>query len=130
MSFNKKKYIVVFLTQEQSTYSVLKIKKFNPSIDTVKYLKNTYPINVSIPTYTRLLKLYYFIDIKEGQISFNKNNNKSLISPEIIDLIVSRKIIHQLTSNLTDTAIKMNLMMIIIGATIGGLLGWIIGGAG
>lgn len=130
----KKKYIVIFLIKEQKVYTQIKKKRFNPSKTEIRFNKDkTYPINISNYTFSKGLKLYFFIDTSIAdncQLSFVKNGKKSLITPEIIDLLISEKIIHQLTSNLTDTAIKMNLMMIIIGAIIGGLIGWIAGGFG
>lgn len=123
----RKKYIAIFLLKEQNTYTVIKHKKFKPTITEIKVSKDkTKTINVSIPIYSKGLKLYYFIDIDKGQLFFDKK--KDIISNEILDLIISKSIIRQLTMNLSDTAFKMNLMYIFIGLIIGGLIGWIAGG--
>lgn len=125
----KKKYIAVFLIKDQNSYSIEKKKRFNPSNKEITFRNKTYIINPSISTFSKGLKKFFLIDINitSGHLLFRKGK-ESVITPEIIDMIISKKIIHQLTSNLTDTAIKMNIMMIIIGAVIGGLIGWIAGG--
>ena len=127
----KKKYIIKFLIKEHGIYTVLKAKRFNPLNKEINFRDKTYIIDINIPTYRKTLKQFYFIDINKTencQLIFYKNKNDSIITPEIMDLIVSKSIIKQLTSNLTDTAFKMNLMYIIFGAIIGGLIGWIAGG--
>ena len=127
----KKKYIIKFLIKEHGIYTVLKTKRFNPLNKEINFRDKTYIIDINIPTYRKTLKQFYFIDINKTencQLIFYKNKNDSIITPEIMDLIVSKSIIKQLTSNLTDTAFKMNLMYIIFGAIIGGLIGWIAGG--
>ena len=127
----KKKYIIKFLIKEHGIYTVLKTKRFNPLNKEINFRDKTYIIDINIPTYRKTLKQFYFIDINKTencQLIFHKNKNDSIITPEIMDLIVSKSIIKQLTSNLTDTAFKMNLMYIIFDAIIGGLIDWIAGG--
>ena len=127
----KKKYIIKFLIKEHGIYTVVKAKRFNPLDTKIDFRNKSYIIDINIPTYRKTLKQFYFIDIKKTencQLIFYKNKNTSIITPEIMDLIVSKSIIKQLTSNLTDTAFKMNLMYVIFGAIIGGLIGWIAGG--
>jgi len=128
----RKKYIIIFMIKEQNLYTEIKRKRFNPINTEINFKDKTYSIDVSKYSYSKGLKLFFFIDIRksvECQLYFNDTKNKSKITPEILDMIISKKIIHQLTYNLTDKAIKLNLMMIIIGACIGGLIGYIIGGA-
>jgi len=127
----KKKYIAVFLIKEKDSYTELSRKKFNPTITEIKYQNKTFIIDISNYTCSKGLKQYYFLDIEKtnnSQLLFDNSKNESGITPEIIDMVISRKIIHQLTSNLTDSAFKLNLMMIFIGLCMGGLLGYIIGG--
>lgn len=127
----KKKYIAIFLIKEKEIYTVLKKKTFKPTNSEISYRDKTYTINVSNPTYSKLLKSFFFIDINKSvncQLSFYKDKNDSNITAEIIDMIISKSIIKQLTSNLTDTAFKMNLMYIAFGMILGGLIGWIAGG--
>ena len=126
-----KKYIIKFLIKEYGIYTILKSKRFNPLDKEISFRDKTYIIDVNNPTFKKTLKQFYFIDIDKTencQLIFHKDKKTSIITPEIMDLIVSKSIIKQLTSNLTDTAFKMNLMYIIFGAIIGGLIGWIAGG--
>ena len=126
----KKKYIAVFMLKEQESYTIQKRKKFNPlDKQKIRFRNKTYLYNIAIPTYSKGLKQYFLFDINSttGHLLFIKNK-ESLITPEIIDDICSKHIIRDLTSNLTNQAFKMNLMMIFLGLVIGGLIGWIAGG--
>ncbi|GAH50916.1 unnamed protein product, partial [marine sediment metagenome] len=124
----KKKYIAIFMLKEQSSYTIKKRKKLNPIKKEISFRDKTYIYNIVIPSYSKGLKQFYLFDIHStiGHLVFIKNK-ESLITPEIIDSICKRKTVLQLTSNLTDTAFKVNLMMIFIGLIIGGLIGWIMG---
>jgi len=125
----KKKYIAIFVLKEQQSYTVQKRKKFNPLKKELSFKDKTYHYKISIPTYSKGLKQFYIFDIHTttGHLLFFKNKD-SLITPEILDMICKRHTIQQLASNLTDTAFKVNLMMVFIGLVIGGLIGWIAGG--
>jgi len=127
----KKKYIVKFLIKEKEIYTVIRSKRIQPTKPEINFRDKTYTIDITNPTYSKVLKLFFFIDIKKSvncQLTFNKTEKTSKITPEIIDMIVSKNIIKQLTSNLTDTAFKTNLMYVLFGLIIGGLIGWIAGG--
>ncbi len=125
--FFKKKYIVILLVKEQSTYNVLLKKKILPTSNFIRYNKKTYPINIDYPTYSKGLSLYYFIDIhKEKQLSFGKSKN-STITPDVLDMIISQNIISQLTENL-GSGFTLTLYNILIGLIIGSLIGFIVGG--
>ena len=127
----KKKYIIKFLIKEKEIYTVIKSKRIQPTTKEVKFRDKTYIIDITNPTYSKVLKLFFFIDIELSencQLSFVKNKKNSKITPEIIDLIVGKSIIKQLTSNLTDSAFRTNLMYVIFGLALGGAIGWIAGG--
>lgn len=125
----KEKYIVIFLIKQQELYKEVSRKKINKSINEIRYnKKKLYPINTSIPSFSKKLKTFFFIDINKGQLFFNKNNKNPILSPKLLDDIVSKSIIKQLTMNLSDTTFKMNLTLVFIGLVIGGLIGWIAGG--
>ena len=126
----KKKYIAVFLLKDQESYTIVKKKKFKPSNSKeIRFKGKLYIIRNLIPSFSKGLKNYYCINIEvaSGHLLFKKNKD-SQITPKLLDTIIKGKIVHQLTSNLTDTAMKMNIMMIAIGGIIGGLIGWIAGG--
>lgn len=128
--FNKKKrYIAVFLTTEQGTYSVLKRKFFKPSDKTVRYVVGkSYKVDVSRPTYTKGLKLFYFIDInpKKGQLFFkaNKDNNEN---PELIDMILRQGIISQIAGSLGKSK-NAGMMSLIFAFIFGAVVGFMIAG--
>lgn len=127
--FNKKKrYIAIFLIKEQNTYSIIGKKLFNPTTTPIQFRSNSYIVNPSIPTYSKGLKLLFFIDIKtKKQLLFEKNKGDN-IDTEIVDLIMSKKIIKQLTSELGGIDYKMLIMYLVIGLVMGGMIGYIIGG--
>lgn len=125
---NKKRYIAVFVIKEQEVRVVLRKRRFKASNSTVRYKKRTFPIDVSHPTYAKGLKLFYFIDIKDGQVLLNEVTEESVINPEILDIILARKIVSQLTSNLANTETKMKVLSVLLGIIIGALGGFIAGG--
>jgi len=127
----KKKYIVRFLIKEKDIYTVIKSKKIKPTDKEISFRDKTYIIDITNPTYSKILKLFFFIDINKSddcQLSFVKKKNASKITPDDIDMIIGKHIIKQLTSNLTDTAFKTNLMYVLFGLILGGCIGWIAGG--
>ena len=126
----KKRYLAVFLIKEQNTYSIIGKKVFNPLKPSLEYSGNTYIINSETPTFTKGLFLFFYIDTDEKkQLLFvKKNKNEKQVDTEIVDLIMSKKIIKQLTSDLGNTDFTTIILYLIIGGAIGGLLGYIIGG--
>jgi len=115
------------LVKQEGSFSRLKRKRFKPTSVNVRYRKGSYPIDVSIPTYTRGLKLFYFIELNKTQLFFQKGNS-NFISPKVIDLVMSQKIVSELTSNLTGNKIFMSLMTLLFGAVMGVFIGIFIAG--
>lgn len=124
----KKKYIAVFLVRQENSYSILAKKRFSPTNKTIKYKKGSYIIDVSTPTYTKGLKLFYFIEYDKSQLFFDKNKVQSIVSPKVVDLIMSQKIVSELTSNLSGSAFKLNILTLLFGGIMGGLIGYIVAG--
>lgn len=129
MSLIKKKYIMVLVQEQQGIFSILKKKRFNPIKPQISYKKHAYTVDVNTPSYSVGLKFYYFVDIKQGQLTYYKDVNSDA-NPEIVDMILYKKIISQLTANLSGDAYKLNIITLVIGAVMGGLLGYIIGAGG
>ncbi len=129
--FNKRKrYIAVFLIKEQNTYTIVNRKIFNPTLDSIEHKGNTYIINSGNPTYSKGLNLYFFIERdSKKQLLFVRSKNKGN-DTEIIDLIMSKKIIKQLTSELGGIDFKTILLYLVIGLALGGMIGYIIGTGG
>ena len=125
--FWKKKYIAVIVVSEQKTYNILRLKKFKTTDNTIRVSpKASHTVDVSKPTYQKGLKLFYFVDIHKGHLTFEKS--KVPINPKMIDMIVKQSIVKQLTARLSERMLGSQLLNIIIGLAIGGLLGFIIGG--
>ncbi len=113
----------------------------------VRRKKHTYFLDMGFPTYLRGLKVFYFIDTSKGQllannieikktknkvgkvldvqVLFKGNDKNALMSPKTLDMLVSQNIVSQLTSNLSDGAIKMNIISIVLGLVIGALSGYV-----
>ncbi len=125
----KKKYIAVFMLKEQESYTILKKKKLNPLKNIVSFKGKSFVFKTNIATFSKGLKQFFLFDVNitSGHLLFIKNK-KSLITPNDIDDICVKKVVSQLTVDLTNTAFKVNIMMIIIGLALGGLIGWIAGG--
>ena len=150
----KKKYIAIFVLKEQGTFTRLGKKKFKPTNDSIRFKKRTFILNTSFATYSRGLKQFFFIDLLNGQTYLEQDNqdvaNTKLtkkqkrekekevakllklknmkIDPEITDMLISRKVIAQLTTNLNSNAIGINIMTLIIGVVMGGFIGYTIAG--
>ncbi len=128
MGFIKKRYVIVIVQEQQGIYSVLKKKKFNPLKPEISYKNSAYTIDINTPSYSKGLNFYYFADKERGQLTFYQDINSDS-NAEIVDMILFKKIISQLTTNLSGDAIKLNIITLAIGAAMGGLLGYIIGGS-
>ena len=125
---SKKKYIIVLVQEQQGIYSILKKRRFNPIEPKITYKKHAYIVDVNTPSYSKGLKFFYFVDIKQGQLTYYQDVNSDS-NPEIVDMVLYKKIVAQLTSNMSGDAIKLNIITLAVGAVMGGLLGYIIGGA-
>lgn len=140
-----KKYVAIFVLKEQGTFTKLAEKKFKATNTSVRYRKRTFIIDTSFATYSIGLKQFFFIDLLNGQTYLEKDSKKTkklsqeekarqlklkqlTIDPEIADMLISRKIIAQLTTNLSDTAMKINIMTLLIGGVVGALIGYMIAG--
>lgn len=152
MRNKKKKYKIRFVINEKGIYNVIGKKKLNPLKEWVRYKNKAYLIDVNNPTYTQGLNLFFLIDVKGKSIELTKGKRKlekieiekkkkkkDVISeilttaivdydPEAVDLVIFKKIVKQLSSNLNANAFVINLIAIIIGISIGGPIGWILGG--
>lgn len=120
----KKKYIAVFLIREQGSYNINSMRRIKPLTKTIKGI----PIDTSIQTYSKGLKLYFCIDLtSKKQITFDKDN-KPNINTKVIDDILAQKIISELTRDMSGSNFKNRLYDIITGGLIGGLTGFIVAG--
>jgi len=124
--FNKTKYYAIFTISQLELQAIIGSKRINSISKTVNFRKNTFIIDIENPTFMKRNKVFYFFSItSQHQLLFYKSKENGMNS-EIIDTIISQKIIQQLTSNL-DSEWKMNTSMILIGLIIGALIGYIVG---
>ena len=129
MMNKKKKYYVIFVVRQQGTWTRIGRKKFSPSKEAIKFRKfGTFLVNSANPTYMRGLKLFYFVDAKGKENICFKGDKGSIIDAKTADMLLTRKIVSQLTTNLSSDKLKLNVMTLILGVAMGGLIGYIIAG--
>lgn len=127
--FEKKdKYYAYFLTKKQNIYKYKKKKRIDADAESVKIKEGVYKVDTEIPSFSKGNKYYFFIDVNATQIFFNKDKIPKSLHRTMLDLFLARKIITQLTANLSNQQYKLNIMLVIIGAVVGGLFGYIIAG--
>lgn len=104
-----KKYIVYITRKEQSSYVIWKRLTVKPDTTKLKISKkNTQDISLDNPIFIRGLKLFYLVDIKDGQLLLENREGQEGYDAEIYDLIFDKEIVKQLTydwngSNYTQT---------------------------
>ena len=127
----KRKYIVLFLKRENNSYTVSKTVRVKAGKTEIRFEKgNTQEIDTTKPNYSKGLKSFIFVDINEnngGQVYF-KGMDKSKLNAKMRDMLLSEKIIDQLSTNLHQISFKQRLIDIVIGGAIGGLIGYIVAG--
>lgn len=127
----KTKYFAIFVIEVNQSFSFVKMKRINPIKRNVRYSKDKlFILQSELPTYINGLKVYYFFDLEHGQLLFNKTSDESIINSDIIDNIMAKNIVNQLTSSLMSNKFAMNLLQIIFGGIFGGLIGYLIGTGG
>ena len=119
----KKKYIAVLLLKEKGSYSVSRILRFNP----LKPIINGKRIDTDNPTFSKRLKTFFYLDSKGNQLSFNSIEISNM-DTKIIDDILSKKVISELTKDMSGSDFRKKIIDMITGALIGGLTTFIIAG--
>lgn len=124
--FNKRRHFVIFVGQQKSGHSFLGQKEFEPGDDKVDFKNRDYPISIENPTYTKGLKSYYFYNIESStQLQFGDVDPS--IKPRLMDMIVSKSIVSQLSEDLTNETNYLEVAMyLLVGFLFGGMLGFII----
>lgn len=129
MKLWSKRYIAVFLIKEQGKYQIIETKKIKPTQETISFKKKSHRIDIDDPIYQYGRKVYYFFHFTKGQLTL-RDKVKENQEPEILDMIIERKLVAQLTSDLLGKDINEMIMFLGLGAAIGGLLGYIFGISG
>ena len=129
--FNQKdKYYAYFVSKKQNIYKYVKKKRISVNAEKIKFRKGTYKIDTEIPSFSRGNKYFFFVDINGNQIFFSKDKVPESWGKVMLDLYLARNIITQLTANLSNQQYKLNIMILVGGAVVGGLFGYIIAGMG
>jgi len=124
--FNKKKYFAIITIRQLESHNVIGSIRIRPTTKHISFKGHTFLLDIETPSYVKGNKIYYFFSISSRQqLTFYKID-EPLINPEVIDLIMTQKIVQQLASNL-DNEWKMNSMVLIVGLIIGCLIGYIVG---
>lgn len=122
----RKKYYVIWLGKQEGTYTFLKKRRISSSTENVRFIKGkAKPIKIQNPSYIRGLKVFYFLNVEEGQLSFNKVYGS--VDPQVLDMVLKQSIVKQLTSALTGS-LGIDFMSLIVGLCVGGIAGFIGGG--
>jgi len=120
----KVKYIALFLDKVQTTYRIVKKKRFYPSNENISYRNNTYLIDKTVSGYSKKNnKIFFFFDIITGQLSFHKVKS---IDPKLAQLVLTSGIISNITSGLTKkSSFNFTLLIpFIIGVALGFFIGF------
>lgn len=122
-----KKYYAVFTVNQNEVQNVVGFKRIKPTMNKVSFKRKTFLLQIEYPSYIKGRKIYYFFNLKDGQLLFNKTSKESIINPEMLDSVLSRSIISQLTSNL-NTKWKVELPLMIFCMGFGGMIGFVVAG--
>ncbi|MGV9141363.1 MAG: hypothetical protein ACOC1X_00330 [Promethearchaeota archaeon] len=126
----KKKYIAVLVIKEQGKYTLVGKKNITATTETVRFdKKKAFKIDIDNPIYQVKNKLFYFFNYNRGQLSLRETVKKAE-EPEVMDMIINKKIVEQLTSNLLGIDFKQQLIYIAVGAIAGSGFGYIFGLSG
>lgn len=125
--FNKRKYIAVITIRENELQEVIGFRKLDPTQESFSFRKKSFIVQIDKPTYKKKNKSYYFYNYSDERIlGFGKSNPKP-INADVIDTILAKNIVNQLTANLNQRW-KVELPIIIFSCIFGGLIGFIIRG--
>lgn len=121
---NVNKYYVYVVVRIGDSFRIQKKRKIRSTTKIIDIAKdNTKSINISTPTFSRKNKSFYVIDSEDGQLTFNKELSKA--HTLMLNLLVRKSVISQLTSSFSKALKGMNFILIIslIGFGVG--IGWI-----
>lgn len=121
-----KKYFAIITVRENELQNVIGFKRIKPTDKNFSFKGKTFIISVEYPTYIKGNKVYYFYNfLDESLLLFNDKSSREIMNADIIDQILAKSIVNQLTANLNQKW-KVELPMLLFSAGFGGLLGFII----
>lgn len=124
----KDKYIVILAKKINGKYSKIGQKKADPTKPTVAFKNNSYPVNYEQIIYRDGLKNYILIDIDNSQ-QLKEGDMFSQVPTTLIDSILAKSIVHQLTSRLNPSNWTGSIILIIMTMLAGIFIGYFIGNA-
>jgi len=124
--YKKRKNYAVFVGQQEGGHIILGKKQFEAGDDSVRFKERSFPVCLEKPTYQKGLDSFYFFNIDSNvQLHFGKAEMS--IKPKLMDMIMSKSIIAQLTEDLTKEQNYLQIIMyLVVGFLMGGMLGFII----
>lgn len=124
---HKKKYYGIITVRENELQSFIGFKRIKPTQSSFSFKNKTFIIQIEFPTYIKGNKVFYFYNyLDETLLLFNDKTNRNIMNAEIIDKILAKSIISQLTSNLNQKW-KIEIPYILLSLGFGGMIGYIIG---
>ncbi|MFX1590586.1 MAG: hypothetical protein ACFFC1_20830 [Promethearchaeota archaeon] len=121
-----KKYFAIITVRENELQNVIGFKRIKPTDKHFSFKNKTFPITIENPTYIKGNKVYYFYNfLDESLLLFNDKSNREIMNADIIDKILAKNIVNQLTANLNQKW-KVELPMLLFAGGFGGLIGFII----
>lgn len=124
----KKKYVAVFLMQENETFEMVGKKRFDPTKKELSYKGGLYYLVSTTPSFNRGLTGFFYFDVVNGnQMYIGQNSEAPVMTPKMLDKIIKGNLITQLTQNILGSKIGIPVMVMIVGLVMGGLIGYIIG---
>lgn len=124
---HKKKYYAIITVRENELQSFIGFKRIKPTQTSFSFKNKSFPIQIEFPTYIKGNKVFYFYNyLDETLLLFNDKTNRNIMNADIIDKILAKSIISQLTSNLNQKW-KIEIPYILLSLGFGGMIGYIIG---
>jgi len=129
--FVKDKRRAFILRNESGHWQRIQVLKLTPTQQKVRVkigkASITHTLNMEMPAFRYRNRWVYFIDVVKGQIPLGKVDDKNVISPELLDAMLARKLPEQLVAGVEKFPFTSQIIFILIGIAMGILGGWIIG---
>lgn len=122
------KYVVVFCVIEANTFNFISSKAIKPDTTKIQYGdKKVFIVDLENPTYRKGKTRFFCMDINAEQIHFKRTKENESVSPRVHSMILEDSIIEQLARATTIAPkVKFDIIALIIGLSIGALIGFII----
>ncbi|OGU58432.1 MAG: hypothetical protein A2V66_16345 [Ignavibacteria bacterium RBG_13_36_8] len=116
-----------FVKEISGVYSVISKRKIKSGsiVKTISLRKNTFSFDIGLPVVRFRNIFFYFVDVDKGQITLK--NPETIVTAELMDVTFKRNIAKQIVTGLESSFQFSNLVLILMGITLGALAGYIIG---